>query len=59
MPETSTAAGDLDGLDLADLDLSGLEVHAVRDAVALPETGASASFSLVWRIVTSSSCAAQ
>ncbi|QFG69442.1 thiazolylpeptide-type bacteriocin [Ornithinimicrobium pratense] len=33
------------GLDLADLDLDVLEVSQVRDAMALPETGASSGSS--------------
>ncbi|MFY1596837.1 thiopeptide-type bacteriocin [Micromonospora sp. WMMD737] len=56
---TATLA-DLEDLNLADLEVSDLlEVHAVRDAVALPETGASASTSAVWGWLGYSSCASQ
>lgn len=59
MPEVSATLADLQDLDLSDLDVSDLaEVHVVRDSVALPETGASASVSVVWEWLTSSSCAA-
>lgn len=58
MPEKAATLADLEDLNLADLDVSDLlEVHAVRDAVALPETGASASTSVVWRWLGYSSCA--
>ena len=36
---------DFGDLDLADLSFDAVEIHAVRDAVALPETGASSSSS--------------
>jgi thiazolylpeptide-type bacteriocin precursor len=35
----------LDGLDLSDLSLDVVEIATVRDAVALPETGASSGIS--------------
>jgi len=58
MVEKAATLADLEDLDLADLDVSDLmEVHAVRDAVALPETGASASTSIVWHWLGYSSCA--
>ncbi|WP_405097001.1 thiazolylpeptide-type bacteriocin [Micromonospora sp. NBC_01412] len=59
MSEKAATLADLEDLNLADLEMSDLEVHAVRDAVALPETGASASTSVVWEWLGYSSCAAQ
>ncbi|GGM20651.1 hypothetical protein GCM10011608_01570 [Micromonospora sonchi] len=57
MPEIGATLADLQDLDLSDLDVSDLaEVHLVRDSVALPETGASASTSVVWRWLGYSSC---
>ena len=43
-----------EGLDLGDLDLDGLEVTEIHDAVALAETGASSGSSST----SSSSCCA-
>lgn len=48
-----TAASDIDpasdfdfaGLDLTSLDIQGLEVLTLKDAMALPETGASSAVS--------------
>ncbi|MCX4471776.1 hypothetical protein C5N14_21045 [Micromonospora sp. MW-13] len=59
MSEKAATLADLEDLNLADLEMSDLEVHAVRDAVALPETGASASTSVVWQWLGYSSCAAE
>ncbi|MCC3765516.1 thiazolylpeptide-type bacteriocin [Glycomyces sp. TRM65418] len=42
---TQTAAFDFEGLDLDDLSFDAIEVATVRDAVALPETGASSASS--------------
>ncbi|WP_425874839.1 thiopeptide-type bacteriocin [Micromonospora sp. DT62] len=58
MRDMTATLADLEDLNLADLEVSDLmEVHAVRESVALPETGASASNSLVWEWLGYSSCA--
>ncbi|MEU4383166.1 thiopeptide-type bacteriocin [Micromonospora echinofusca] len=60
MRDMTATLADLEDLNLADLEVSDLlEVHAVRESVALPETGASASTSAVWQWLGYSSCAAQ
>lgn len=40
-----TKAVDFDNIDVASLDIEGLEVVTLKDAMALPETGASSGIS--------------
>lgn len=42
---TNTIDFDFDSIDLTGLDIAGLEVVTLKDAMALPETGASSGIS--------------